>query len=210
MHIQVSLKIEMAATTGLVEMEQHIQEAGHHAMREALKQAIREHEDHFCLCPTCGGEHRRLEGTAPRLIATVFGRIQVQRRRFRCQDCQRRWCPANSLFNEMHGATITPTRQEAAVLAGCSWSYRIASHLLQKLSGAQISAEEIRIVTNRQGVQQAEQQQKVAASLGPTPVPASPTTEQEKSPMLVGLDGGWVCNRDGLGGMEGKVGVICS
>jgi hypothetical protein len=28
--------------------------------------------------------------------------------------------------------------------------------------------------------------------------------------MLVGLDGGWVCSREQRGGMEGKVGVVCS
>lgn len=34
--------------------------------------------------------------------------------------------------------------------------------------------------------------------------------EQAEQPMLVGLDGGWVCSRDQRGGMEGKVAVVCS
>ena len=29
-------------------------------------------------------------------------------------------------------------------------------------------------------------------------------------PLLVGLDGGWVCSRDQRGGMEGKVAVVCA
>ena len=82
MHVQVSLKLELAATASLTQMEQQIQEAGQQAMREALKQAIRHWEDRNTMCPQCGHQQRRLEGTVRRAIATVFGRVQVQRRRF--------------------------------------------------------------------------------------------------------------------------------
>jgi hypothetical protein len=106
MHVQVSLKFELAATASLTEMDHQIQEAGQQAMREALKQAIRHWEDQHQTCPSCGQQQRRLEGTVRRMIATVFGRVQAQRRRFRCQACQRRWCPANELFVELKGGTI--------------------------------------------------------------------------------------------------------
>jgi hypothetical protein len=107
MQVQVSLKMELAATASLTQMEQQIQEAGQQAMREALKQAIRHWEDQNTTCPHCGQQQRRLEGTVRRMMATVFGRVQVQRRRFRCQLCQRRWCPANGLFAELKGGTIS-------------------------------------------------------------------------------------------------------
>ena len=142
MQVQVSLKMELAATASLTQMEQQIQEAGQQAMREALKQAIRHWEDQNTTCPHCGQQQRRLEGTVRRMMATVFGRVQVQRRRFRCQHCQRRWCPANGLFAELKGGTISVPLQEAAMLAGCSWPYRVASSTLNRLSGAQISVEE--------------------------------------------------------------------
>ena len=151
MQVQVSLKMELAASASLSQMEQQIQEAGQQAMREALKQAIRHWEDQHQTCPSCGQQQRRLEGTVRRMIATVFGRVQAQRRRFRCQGCQRRWCPANELFVELKGGTISTPLQEAALLAACSWPYRVASSLLKRLSGAQISAEEIRLLTNEQG-----------------------------------------------------------
>src|SRR5260221_8236064 len=106
MHVQVSLKIEMAATANLVEIEQRLQEAGQQAMREALKQAIRQPEDQNVSCPHCGEKQRRLEGTVPRVIATTFGRVQVPRRRFRCQGCWRRWCPANGFFSQLTGRNI--------------------------------------------------------------------------------------------------------
>jgi hypothetical protein len=155
MHVQVSLIIEISATASLTEMEQQIQAAGQQAMRAALKQAIRHWEEQRPSCPHCGEKQRRLEGTVRRSIATTFGRVQVPRRRFRCQGCGRRWCPANQLFSELKGGTISQPLQEAAMLAGCSWPYRVASSQLKRLSGAQISAEEIRRLTNRAGKQRA-------------------------------------------------------
>ena len=210
MHVQVSLTIEIAATASLTQMEQQIQEAGKPAMREALKQAIRHWEDQHTTCPQCGHQQRRVEGTVRRMIATVFGRVQVQRRRFRCQLCQRRWCPANSLFAELKGGTISVPLQEAAMLAGCSWPYRVAASLLKRLSGAHISAEEMRLLLNARGKQRAAQQQEEAervCSSAPKQVTAVQNVEQS---MLVGLDGGWVGSREQRGGMDQKVAVVCS
>jgi hypothetical protein len=159
MHVQVSLIIEIEATAGIIEMEEQIQEAGQQAMRAALKQAIRQWEDQHRACAHCGNTQRRLEGTARRVIATRFGRVEVPRRRFRCLGCGRRSCPATGLFAQLKGGTISQPLQEAAELAGCSWPYRAASAVLKRLSGAQISAEEIRLLTNRQGKQRAAHQQ---------------------------------------------------
>ena len=190
-------------------------------MREAMKQAIRHREDHTPSCPHCGATQRRLEGTVRRTLATTFGRVIVPRRRFRCQGCGQRWCPAKSLFTELKGGTVSQPLQEAAILAACSWPSRVAASLLKRLSGAQISAEEIRLLTNQQGKRRAQQQQEAAEQVCSSlaeetpsvqtaetvPTPSAHHTEQ---PMLVGLDGGWVGNCDQRGGMEGKVAVVCS
>lgn len=100
--------------------------------------------------------------------------------------------------------------QEAAQLAGCSWPYRVAARLLHRLSGAQISAEEIRLLTNRQGRQRAEQQQAEAEQSRLSTPEKRADEPSEEQPMLVGLDRGWVCSREQQGGMEGKVAVLCS
>jgi hypothetical protein len=192
MQVQVSLTIEIAATASLTEMEQQIQEAGKPPMREALKQTIRQWEDQRSSCPRCGEKQRRLEGTVRRTIATIFGRVEVPRRRFRGLGCWRSFCPATTLFAELKGATVSRPLQEAARLSGCSWPYRVAARQLQKLSGAQRS---------RGRDPSADQPRRQAASR------AAEKTEQ---PMLVGLDGGWVCSRDQRGGREGKVGVVCA
>jgi len=212
MQVQVSLKIELAASASLTQMEEQIQEAGQQAMREALKQTIRQWEEHHHSCPHCGQKQRRLEGTVRRVIATTFGRVEVARRRFRCQGCGRRWCPATSLFSELKGGTVSQPLREAALLAGCSWPYRVASSLLRRLSGAQISAEEIRLLTNQHGKQRATDQQEEAERVCSSAVTDALASEQVDAdqPLLVGVDGGWVCSREQRGGMEGKVAVVCS
>ena len=141
------------------------------------------------------------------MIATLFGRVTVQRRRFRCHQCGRRFCPAKSLFVELQGGTVSAPLQEAAVLAGCSWPYRAASATLKRRSFAEISAEEIRLLTNRHGKPRAVHQQAEAEQACSTPAPEAPSGEP---PMLVGVDGGWVCSREQRGGMEGKVAVVCA
>jgi hypothetical protein len=210
MQVQVSLKMELAASASLTQMEQQIQEAGQQAMREALKQAIRHWEEQTPTCPHCGQKQRRLEGTTRRVIATTFGRVEVPRRRFRGLGCGRRWCPATSLFSELKGGTVSQPLQEAAMLAGCSWPYRAASNLLRRLSGAHMSAEEIRRLANRGGKLRAAQQQAEAERACSTAAREAPAAQQAEQPMLVGLDGGWVCSREQRGGMEGKVAVICA
>jgi hypothetical protein len=210
MQVVVSLTIELEASAGISEMEEQIQEAGQQAMRQAMKEAVRQWEEQQRICSQCGQGPSRLEGTARRVIAMRFGRVEVQRRRFRCLACGRRSCPANHLFAQLKGSKITPSLQEAAILAGSSWPYRVAANLLKKLSGAHISAEEIRLLTNRQGklraVQQHEEAERASSEASFAPAAAS----LEKEPLLVGLDGGWVCSREQRGGMEGKVAVVCS
>ena len=210
MQVQVSLTIEISATASITQMEEQIQEAGRLAMRQAMKQAIRHWEEQHRTCPDCGHQQCRLEGTMRRVIATVFGRVQVPRRRFRCQRCQRRWCPANALFAALKGATISQPLREGAMLAGCSWPYRVASQLLKRLSGAQISAEEIRLLTNRGGKLRAAQQQEEAERACSSAAQPAPEAEKSEQPRLLGLDGGWVCSREQRGGMEGKVAVVCA
>jgi len=210
MHVQVSLKIEISATASLTEMEQQIQQVGQQAMRETLKQVVRHWEDQQQACPHCGNTQRRLEGTVRRVIATTFGRVGVPRRRFRCQECGRRWCPATRLFAELKGGTVSRPLQEAAMLAGCSWPYRAASAVLKRLSGAHISAEEIRLLTNRAGKQRAVQQQEEAERACSSAAKEAPAAQQAEQPLLVGLDGGWVGSREQRGGMEGKVALVCS
>jgi hypothetical protein len=186
MHVQVSLNIEIGASASIAEMERRMQAAGQQGMREALKQAIRKREDQNASCPDSGEKQCRREGPVRRTIATAFGRVEVARRRFRCQACLHRWCPANGLLVELKGGTISQPLQEAARLSGCSWPYRGASQLLKKLSGAHISAR------SDPSAHQAARQ----VTGGTAGAAAVPAAENAQPPRLLGVGGGWVCSRD--------------
>ncbi len=221
MYVTVSLKIDLAATASLTEMEQQIQEAGRAAMQAALKQAIRQREDQQPTCPACGSEHQQTHGTKRRVLLTSFGRVEVPLKRLQCQHCGQRFRPADACLAEVRGHNITPALREVAGLVGSSWPYETAAGVLQRLSGVQLSDERLRQLTNEQGRAAASQQQAHAqqiladaislpqirrerAKLALTVPPAPPSWLQ------VGLDGGWVPSREQQGGMEGKIGVVAA
>lgn len=114
---------------------------------------------------------------------------------------------------------MTPELAAARAGAGASWPYATAARMLQRLSGAQVRAEQVRHQTNLLGGQEACAQQTEADRL------LQPTAEQvrrerEETPrcppvaapprLVVGLDGGWVPSREQAGGMEGKLGVVAT
>ena len=210
MHIQVSLIVDIDATADLANMEAQIQAAGHQAMRQALQQGMRQWELSHRICPHCGSGPGRLEGTVARTIQSLFGAVRIARLRIRCQHCFHRFCPAQELLQPLQRGRVSSALAEAACLAGSSWPYRHAARVLARLSGAQISAEEIRLLTNARGRAVAKEQEQEP----PRPVPpARQLVEMEPHPAdrtIIGLDGGWVPNRQRRGGMEGKVAVVAS
>ena len=211
MHIQVSLTVEIDANADLATIEEQVQEAGHQSMRQALQQAVRRWEQQHRSCPHCGSQQVRLEGTVARTVQALFGAVRLPRQRLRCQHCFRRFCPANQLLAPMRQGRVSPALTEAACLAGASWPYQQAAQTLARLSGAQISAEELRLLTNRWGREVARAQEQAH----PDPVCSAPPPEakagQERAApdrTIIGLDGGWVPSREQRGGMEGKVALI--
>jgi hypothetical protein len=210
--IQVSLTLDLDASTTLSSMEEQIQEAGRHWMGKALKQTVRQWEKEHHVCPHCGSQNVRLEGTVSRTLLTLFGAVRIARQRMRCQECFQRFFPSARLWQDLHQGRVTAGLADAAVLAGTSWPYRQAARTLARLCGAQISAEEIRLLTNRRGREQAEQEEQASQSQAPQqdedtcPDASSPPADRT----IIGFDGGWIPSREQRGGMEGKVAVIAT
>jgi hypothetical protein len=202
--------VDLSATASVKQMEEQIQTAGHHWMRRALCEAIRRWEMQHQRCPHCSGSQVRLEGTVARTLHTQFGRIRLGQRRIRCQQCGHRWCPARHLLASLKQTRVTEPLREAAVLAGASWPYRQAAQVLHRLSGAQISAEEIRLLTSEQGQQQAQKQQREAQACCPSPSVSQETAPSTPPLAVIGMDGGWIGSREQRGGMEGKIAVIAT
>jgi hypothetical protein len=234
MQWSVGITVELDPAAGLVGWEQAVQDAGREAMRQALAQAVRAYEEQHLGCPACGSAQSQSQGTVRRRVRTCFGRVELGLRRRRCRGCQRRFRPAAGCLVGLRRGQVTPELAAACALAGASWPYATAARVLHRLSGAQVSAEQVRHHTHQTGDHEAQAQQAEAARLlqptaapvraereaqdradreqrgrhqawrGPAPTPPAPDR------LLVGLDGGWVPSREQPGGMEGKVGVVAT
>ncbi len=223
MQVTVSLKIELDATATVDQMEKQVQEAGREAMKEALKQAIRQSEEQQKRCPHCGSEQSQSKGTIQRIILSSFGRVQVALRRKLCLQCGQRFRPAQGCFASLTGHNITAQLRELAALVGSSWPYETAADVLKRMTGAHISDERLRQLTNEQGSAVAEQLRCEAMhKVEPTIQQIRAERDEEarckerrtvlKEPhwLQVGLDGGWIPSREQKGGMEGKIAVVAS
>jgi transposase len=221
MHVTVSLKIELEATTPLSQLESQVEEAGRAAMQAALQQAIQQQEAQETTCPWCGSDQCHTQGTKRRVFLTRFGRVEVPLKRRRCLTCGRLFRPAASCLAEVQGCNVTPALRELAALVGSAWPYETAAGVLKRLSGVHLSDERLRQLTNEQGSclarQHQDHAQQVLAEAINLPLIrreralTAPAAKSEPPEWLqVGLDGGWVPSREQKGGMEGKIGVVAT
>lgn len=226
MQCSVTVVVDVGPGDGMDVLEEQVLQAGRAAMCAALVEAVRASEEHHRQCPRCGAsssEQLRSHGTKRRVVLTRFGRVEVRVRRLRCRACGQPFRPSQACFADLAGANVTAELAGAAVVAGASWPYQTAARMLHDLSGAQISAEEVRRLTNRAGTREATQQMQEAARLvAPTASDVRAEREADRDRpdgeaalprlpverLVVGLDGGWIPSREGAGGMEGKVGVV--
>ncbi len=221
MQVIVSLVVDIPASAEINQIEQVVQQAGLQAMREATAKAVRAVEEHNKVCPHCGSELVRSQGTDRRVILTKYGRVVLALRRLRCVSCQKRFRPAEACLTALQAGNVTAALSEACAQAGASWPYATAAQTLHDVCGAQISAEHVRRLTNRTGSREAlRQAEEAKVLLEPTAAQgrqqreveqANQSSKQQQPEMLwVGLDGGWIKSREHKKGMEGKVGVVVS
>jgi hypothetical protein len=216
------MTVEVPASGTIDDIEPLVAAAGARAMRAAVQAVCREYEQRVGACPRCQGIALQSEGTDERRLRTSFGRVRLALRRLRCEDCGRRFRPADAFVATLGEGTITARLRDACVLAGSSWPYRTAALVLRGLCAAEISAESVRQLTNAAGAREARAQAEAAARLV-APTAAAVRTERATAlrraaappdpcpeRLLVGLDGGWVPSCDQAGGMEGKVGVVAT
>ena len=223
MQITVSLTFDCETSQNLDEVETLILDAGRQAMRKALQMAVRAVEESARKCRSCGGE-TLVEGSESRVVLATFGRVPLRLRRLACLGCGVRFRPAETFLSCLAGANVSGKLKEAAVLAGISWPYKTAARVLGALSGAEISPETVRQVTNETGhvevgrqlaeakrvvepsleEAKAAEEREVEARLATKGAPTGPRL------LMVGLDGGWIPSRDQPGGMEGKVAVVAT
>jgi hypothetical protein len=224
MEVEVLLRMELPAKADINEVESAVVGAGRQAMAEALRQACREYEKRVVACLRCGSGLVQSEGHARRVVHCSFGVVELHPKVLRCEECGKSFRPAEPLLGCLEGANVTGKLREACVLAGASWPYETAAKVLGDLCGARISAEWVRRLTERSGVEEARAQVESAQKV------VCPSAEEARAEeeaqvhqallakgkpevpdlLLIALDGGWVASREQQGGMEGKVGVVAS
>lgn len=165
MQCSVEVIVELAPEAGISEMETAVREAGRQAMRRALGEAVRSYEAAHPACPRCGSAQSQSQGTVGRRVLTGFGPVRVALRRQRCGACGRRFRPAQGCLAELGRGQVTAELAAACALAGASWPYATAAQVLHRLSGAQVSAEEVRRQANQAGTHAAQAQQAEAERL---------------------------------------------
>jgi hypothetical protein len=126
------------------EVEPLIVAAGQEAMRAAVQAACRDAERQAHSCPHGASARLQSVGRDARPIQASFGRVRLQLRRLRCEDCGRRIRPAEPFLVSLAGGNVTSRLRAACVLAGSSWPYQAAATVLRDLCGAAISAEWVR------------------------------------------------------------------
>jgi hypothetical protein len=159
MQCTVQVVVEIGEEVGVNGIEAAVREAGRQAMRQAVGQAVRAYEALHPACPRCGSVQSQSQGTVRRHLLTGFGPVTVALRRHRCGVCGRRFRPARGCLAEMGRGRVTAELAAACALAGASWPYATAAQVLHRLSGAQVSAEEVRRQTIQAGTQEAAAQQ---------------------------------------------------
>jgi hypothetical protein len=159
-------------------------------------------------CPRCPSHATVADGTRPYRLRTVFGTVPLARLRRRCRECGTIYQPLDGQLHAAGPGRATAGLVEVARLSAASWPFATAAQVLDRLSGAAVSAEWVRQVSEVHGQDLGAQASDAAAALisGP-PAPSAAVPADEA---LVALDGGWLASRDQPGGMEGKVAVLAT
>ena len=103
-------------------------------------------------CSRCGGTDLRAAPGKPRPIETLFGPVQLPRRRVRCAGCGRHHQPDDAVLAPVLGpGRCTPAVRDLAARCGASWPYQPAARVVGRVRGAPLSAETLRAVVAQTG-----------------------------------------------------------
>lgn len=193
-------KLELTVHQALKQIEtQTMQDCVEHKARQAIEKDVRE-----ARCPHCErGWAVLLEPAAPRYAETVRGRVDYGRPVYRCDqaDCRRE----RSLFDEELGLEpkehYTPLMQDKLAWAGTSGSsFERASRDLAHQNEIQVSAAQIRRVTEKTGRRALElQDEEVKRRGAPASLDAPIPTAERPETVVIEMDGTCAMGRDGEG-----------
>jgi hypothetical protein len=210
MQIRITCSVIVAdEMTDINVLEATIRGWARQVMAEVFNEAWQRYQAAAPGCWRCQSEQTVADGVRPYRLRTVFGTVALSRQRRRCRECEAVYQPLDDVLHAAGPGRATTGLVEAAVLAASSWPFATAADVLERLSGAAVSPEWIRQVSEAQGAVLGQQQADEAEALYAGTIPL-PVVEPAPPDVVLALDGGWVRSRDNASGMEGKVAVIAT
>jgi hypothetical protein len=197
--------------TDINALEALIHEWGRQLMAAAFSVAWQQLQAHEPDCPRCQSRDTVADGTRPYRLRTVFGTVPLNRLRRRCRGCGAVFQPLDGPLHAAGPGRATAGLVEAALLSAASWPFATAAEVLGRLSGADVSAEWVRQVSEAHGQDLGAQACVAAEALITGQSLAAPDAGDESAAqLLLALDGGWLPSHDTAGGMEAKVAVLAT
>lgn len=130
-------------------------------------------------CPTCGRRREPRSQWRGRTVQTICGPLRFERPRYRCRPCKQEWSVADRTLEIPPWARISVGLDTWLVVLGAAKAFLPAARLLKLLTGRQVSAETVRLHSERRGAaleatQQAAQARVRATGEAAAPVDAAP------------------------------------
>ncbi|MFH0963606.1 MAG: ISKra4 family transposase [Planctomycetota bacterium] len=205
----------MTKDMNMVELVARIGESGRRLTKALLESRLAEdprNNPADPVCRQCQGKLRIQESAQRRVISTAIGEIEYRRAYGVCDRCGHTGAPLDEALGIPPFGPSMETRQKICHAAATARSFEGASEILEEQAGIELSAKQVRVVSETEGKTLAEERAQEVASLRGGKLIAGP----EKPPdlIVVTADGGRIQTRqvdeDEKGGVwkEDKVGAI--
>jgi hypothetical protein len=154
-HIRVHVTVPLSAgAAGLHELQRALRHEGRRALLAGLVAALADVEETLVAapihCTRCQGIMRSRGRTRRRLV-TVFGPLEVRRRRYACVRCRTVRRPLDEWMGVPEGTDYTAAVRELALFLAADLSYERAADALRHLSGIVMSGRQIQLLLEDEG-----------------------------------------------------------
>lgn len=152
MQIPVDLSFTVPADpeeSSFHKLQRDIRRESRRAVVRGLQTALEETErtlvEKPVLCPQCG-RSMRSRGRTTRRVVTVFGPLDIQRRRYNCAPCRTVRRPLDEWLGLLSGTEFTTAVREQALYLAADLPYERAAEVLRHVGGIGMSGRQIQLL----------------------------------------------------------------
>ncbi len=145
--VQLAFTITVNLETGTFhDLQRDLRRESRRALLHAIENMMDQIEQALCagpiLCPRCD-QPMRSRGRSPRRLVTVFGSVDIQRRRYSCRTCQIARRPLDEWIRLLNGTEYTTAVREQALFLAADLPYERAAEVLRHVGGIGMSGRQI-------------------------------------------------------------------